>query len=99
MDGSVENFLNDLPNFRRQLFEYHVFILKSKNMHWNAELELAQCENEIDLLLFDMSNDDLIDGNLVASPCITHLSFKRKLLHAFHFVFSLFQRWIPTFKF
>ena len=68
-------------------------------MDWKAELELAQCENEMDLLLSEIDDDDLIDGNALLSPCITHLGFKGKLLHAFHLVFSFFERWIPTFKF
>ena len=61
-------------------------------MDWKAELEMAACENEMDLLL--VHNDDLV----LAPPSIAHLGLKGKLLHAFHFVFSLFKSWIPSFK-
>ena len=68
-------------------------------MHWKAELELAFCDNELDLLMFQFDNDDDLTDTTILSPSITHLSFQGKLLHAFHFVLSFFEGWVSAFKF
>ena len=75
-----------------------MFFYEDKTM-WTPELELTICENELDILMLEMSNNDNDDDEeLFLSPSITHLGFKGQLLHALHLLFSFFESWIPSFK-
>ena len=64
---------------------------------WSAELELAILDDELDVLLTELSemgveDDDLVE--LLVDPGVGHLSFQRQLLHALHLALSFIQRWV-----
>ena len=57
---------------------------------WSAELELAILDEELDVLLTELSENE----ELLVDPGVGHLSFQRQLLHALHLALSFIQRWV-----